>query len=187
MRWCVFCGSQRGRNPAYERAARDLGALCAERGVTVVYGGGNIGLMGDVADATLAAGGAVIGVIPRALDEREVAHSGLTELHVVASMHERKKLMADLSDAFIVLPGGYGTFDEYCEMLTWAQLHIQAKPIVVVNVAGYFDPFLAMVDRMVAEGFVSAANRALVHVVETIAELPAAIASRMPTADATTP
>ncbi len=152
--------------------------LCATSGITLVYGGATVGLMGIAADATMRTGGEVIGVIPRALEEREVAHAGLTELRVVASMHERKKLMADLSDAFVVLPGGYGTFDEYCEMLTWSQLGIHDKPIVLVNVAGYFDPFLAMVERMVDDGFVSREKHALVHVVEDIGALSDALANR---------
>jgi uncharacterized protein (TIGR00730 family) len=179
MRWCVFCGSRRGSNPAYAQAANELGVLAAVTGVGLVYGGGHVGLMGDVADAALRSGGTVIGVIPRALEAREIAQEGLTELHVVETMHERKALMAQLSDAFVVLPGGYGTFDEYCEMLTWAQLGIQNKPIVLVNVAGYFDPFLAMVARMVDDGFVTEENRELVHVVTDVAAVPDALAERM--------
>jgi uncharacterized protein (TIGR00730 family) len=179
MRWCVFCGSQRGRNPAYAQAANAFGMLAAARGVGLVYGGGHVGLMGEVADAALRNGGEVIGVIPRALEAREIAQEGLTELHVVETMHERKALMASLSDAFVVLPGGFGTFDEYCEMLTWAQLGIQEKPIVLVNIDGYFDPFLAMVARMVDDGFVSVKNRELVHVVTDVAAVPDALAERM--------
>jgi len=128
----------------------------------VVYGGGNVGLMGTVADAALAAGGEVIGVIPRALVAREIAHTGLTELRVVASMHERKALMADLSDAFIALPGGYGTLEEFCEVVTWSQLGIHAKPCGLLNVEGYFDSLIAMLDRAVQEGFIHVKNRALV-------------------------
>ncbi len=139
-----------------------MGALLADRKVGVVYGGGNVGLMGAVADATLRAGGDVIGVIPQALVAREIAHTGLTELRVVASMHERKALMADLSDAFIALPGGYGTLEEFCEVVTWSQLGIHAKPCGLLNVEDYFDPLIAMLDRAVQEGFIHAKNRALV-------------------------
>jgi len=128
----------------------------------VVYGGGNVGLMGTVADAALAAGGEVIGVIPRALVAREIAHTGLTDLRVVASMHERKALMADLSDAFIALPGGYGTLEEFCEVVTWSQLGIHAKPCGLLNVEGYFDSLIAMLDHAVQEGFIHVKNRALV-------------------------
>ena len=128
----------------------------------MVYGGGNVGLMGTVADAALAAGGEVIGVIPQALVAREIAHTKLTELRVVASMHERKALMADLSDAFIALPGGYGTLEEFCEVVTWSQLGIHAKPCGLLNIEGYFDPLIAMLDHAVQEGFIHAKNRALV-------------------------
>jgi len=127
-----------------------------------VYGGGNVGLVGAVADAALAAGGEVIGVIPHALVAREIAHTGLTDLHVVSSMHERKALMADLSDSFIALPGGYGTLEEFCEMVTWSQLGIHAKPCGLLNIQGYFDPLIAMLDRGVEEGFIRASNRTLV-------------------------
>jgi uncharacterized protein (TIGR00730 family) len=128
----------------------------------VVYGGGNVGLMGALADAALAGGGEVIGVIPGALVAREIAHDGLSDLRVVGSMHERKALMADLSDAFIALPGGYGTLEEFCEMVTWSQLGILTKPCGLLNVGGYFDPLIAMLDRATQEGFIPAKNRALV-------------------------
>lgn len=160
-RVCVFCGSSRGSRPAYEAAARETGALLAARGSGLVYGGGNVGLMGAVADAALAAGGEVIGVIPEALVGWEVAHAGLTELRVVASMHERKALMADLSDAFIALPGGFGTFEELCEVLTWSQLGFHAKPCGLLNVEGYFDPLLALFNRAVEERFLRPAHRTL--------------------------
>jgi uncharacterized protein (TIGR00730 family) len=161
-RVCVFCGSSAGRRPVYAEAARATGRLLAERGIGLVYGGGNVGLMGEVADAVLAAGGEVTGVIPRALMEREVGHRGLTTLHVVGTMHERKALMVDLSDGFVALPGGYGTLDELCEALTWSQLGIHARPCGVLNVDGYFDALLALFDHAVREGFVREAHRALV-------------------------
>src|SRR5262245_4943907 len=135
---CVFCGSSRGSRPDYAAAAAQLGELLARRGIRLVYGAGNIGLMGVVADAALAAGGQVVGVIPRMLVEKELAHRGLSELRIVGTMHERKAQMADLSDAFIALPGGLGTLEELCEVLTWAQLGIHAKPVGCLNVCGYF-------------------------------------------------
>jgi uncharacterized protein (TIGR00730 family) len=161
-RVCVFCGSFAGHRAVYREQAEKAGGGLARLGVTMVYGGGKIGLMGAAADAALAAGGRVIGVIPRRLADREVAHGGLTELHVVSSMHERKMLMADLSDAFIALPGGYGTFEEFWEAVTWTQLGIHQKPCGLLNVDGFFDPMLAQIDRAVAEGFISPDNRALV-------------------------
>jgi hypothetical protein len=161
-RVCVFCGSSPGARPAYAEAARATGRLLAERGLGLVYGGGDVGLMGEVADAVLAAGGTVTGVIPRALLEREVGHRGLTELHVVETMHERKAMMADLADGFVALPGGFGTLDELCEILTWSQLGFHAKPCGVLNVEGYFDALLALFDHAVAEQFVRPQHRALV-------------------------
>ena len=160
-RICVFCGSSSGTHPAYARAARALGTELAERRIDVVYGGGRVGLMGELAEAALQAGGAVIGVIPEALSVREVAHDQLTELHVVPSMHARKALMAELSDAFIALPGGMGTLEELCEVLTWAQLGIHGKPCGLLNVARYFDPLLALFDHAVREGFVRPEHRAI--------------------------
>lgn len=136
---CVFCGSGRGARSDYAATATHLGTLLAEQALTLVYGGGNVGLMGVLADAALAAGGRVVGVIPRALVEKELAHTGLAEQHVVSGMHERKQRMAELSDGFLTLPGGWGTLDELCEMMTWAQLGIHAKPVGLLNVAGYFD------------------------------------------------
>jgi len=161
-RVCVFCGSSAGSRPLYAEAARATGRLLAERGIGLVYGGGNVALMGVVADAVLAAGGEVTGVIPRALMEREVGHRGLTTLHVVGTMHERKALMVDLSDGFVALPGGYGTLDELCEALTWSQLGIHARPCGVLNVDGYFDALLALIDHAVREGFVREPHRGLV-------------------------
>jgi hypothetical protein len=161
-RICVFCGSFTGHRPVYRDGAETTGRRLAAAGVTIIYGGGKIGLMGAVADAALAGGGTVIGVIPQRLADREVAHGGLTELHVVSSMHERKMLMAELADAFIALPGGYGTFEEFWEAVTWTQLGIHRKPCGLLNLDGFFDPMLAQIDRAVTEGFISQANRSLV-------------------------
>ena len=160
-RLCVFCGSSPGARPAYRRAAEELGALLAARGIELVYGGGRVGLMGALADAALAAGGRVIGVIPEALLAKEVGHAGLSELHVVPSMHVRKALMADLASAFVALPGGFGTFEELCEILTWTQLGLQRKPCGLLDVEGYYRPLLALFDGAVAEGFVRPEHRAL--------------------------
>jgi uncharacterized protein (TIGR00730 family) len=157
---CVFCGSAPGARPSYSAAARELGTALAHRGITLVFGGGRLGLMGIVADATLAAGGRVIGVIPRMLIERELAHPGLTQQHVVNSMHERKTLMAEMSDGFVGLPGGMGTFDELVEIVTWAQLGLHAKPVIIANIENYFDKMYAMLDFAVAEKFVTAESRA---------------------------
>jgi uncharacterized protein (TIGR00730 family) len=150
---CVFCGSNVGRNPAYHQAAASVGTALARAGVRLVYGGGKIGLMGAVADAAIAAGGHVAGVMPRALAEREIAHAGLAELHVVETMHERKAMMAGLADAFIALPGGAGTLEEFFEQWTWAQLGVHGKPCGLLNVSDYFGPMVAMIQRIVAEGF----------------------------------
>jgi uncharacterized protein (TIGR00730 family) len=159
---CVFCGSSEGLRPSYRRAAEQFGALLATRNVTLVFGGGRVGLMGALADAVLAARGRAIGVIPRTLMEREVGHLGLTKLHVVETMHERKALMASLSDAFVALPGGFGTFEEFCEVLTWSQLGLHGKPCGVLNVDGYYDALLALFDHAVAEKFVQPENRSMV-------------------------
>ena len=153
-RICVFSGSSDGRRPAYREAAAALGRTLVARGFDLVYGGAHVGLMGAVADATLAAGGQVIGVIPEALVTRELAHTGLTDLRVVSSMHERKALMADLSDGFIALPGGWGTFEELFEVLTWGQLGLHAKPCGLLNVEGYFDPLLVFLQHAFDEQFV---------------------------------
>ena len=161
-RICVFCGSSVGASPAYAAAARELGRTLAERGLGIVFGGGKVGLMGVLADAALAAGGETIGVIPEALVAREIGHNGLTKLHVVRSMHQRKTLMADLADAFIALPGGYGTFEEFFEAVTWMQLGIHKKPCGLLNVDGYYDALLALLSRAVADGFIREANRVLV-------------------------
>jgi uncharacterized protein (TIGR00730 family) len=160
-RVCVFCASQMGSAPALAEAAREVGASLARRGLGLVYGGGNIGLMGVCADAVLAAGGEVVGVIPRGLEEREVAHRGLTSLHVTTSMHERKQKMHDLSDAFLTLPGGFGTMDELFETLTWAQLGIHGKPIGLLDVAGFYAPLVAFMDAQVAAGLLRPEHRAM--------------------------
>ncbi|HND23494.1 MAG TPA: TIGR00730 family Rossman fold protein [Zoogloea sp.] len=160
-RICVFCGSRPGSRPEYRAAAEFLGTTLAERGIELVYGGGNVGLMGVVADACLAAGGRVVGVIPRALLDWEVGHEGLTRLEVVDSMHTRKARMAELADGFIALPGGLGTFEELFEILTWAQLGFHAKPVGLLDTAGYYLPLLQMIERGVAEGFMKAENRGL--------------------------
>ena len=156
---CVYCGSNPGSNPVYAERAAALGVHLAQQDIAVVYGGGNVGLMGVVADAALAAGGEVIGVIPEQLVGWEVAHTGLTRLEVVANMHERKARMFDLSDGFIALPGGFGTLDEMFEMLTWRQLGIGDKPCAFLDVAGFFEPLIAMMDRMVDERFLHADQR----------------------------
>jgi hypothetical protein len=168
---CVFCGASAGHDPAYAAAAGALGSGLAARSIELVTGGGKVGLMAVVADAALEAGGRVTGIIPRGLEEREVAHRGLTRLHVVETLHERKALMHELSDAFIVLPGGFGTLDELFETITWAQLGIHAKPIGLVNVSGYFDDLLAFVAGAVAQGFVSGANRGLLVVRDDVPTL----------------
>ncbi|MDX2241077.1 MAG: TIGR00730 family Rossman fold protein [Leptolyngbyaceae cyanobacterium bins.302] len=159
---CVFCGSSLGARPEYQKAAELLGKTLAERGLQLIYGGGNVGLMGVVADATLAAGGEVIGVIPEFLVKKEVSHSNLTQLHIVTSMHDRKALMAELADGFVALPGGFGTFEEFCEILTWAQLGLHQKPQGLLNVEGYYDPLLNLFDRAVEEKFLRADLRAIV-------------------------
>jgi uncharacterized protein (TIGR00730 family) len=150
----VFCGANSGINPAYSEAVTQLGELMAEQGIKLVYGGGNVGLMGVIADAVLSCKGTGIGVIPQSLVDREVAHRGLNELIVVETMHERKAIMAARSDAFIAMPGGFGTFDEICEIITWNQLGIIRKPVAFYNINGYWDKFFEMIDHTVAEGFV---------------------------------
>jgi uncharacterized protein (TIGR00730 family) len=175
VRVCVFCGSSPGQNPAFAVAARALAREIAGRGIDVVYGGGNVGLMGVVADAVLAAGGRVIGVIPHALVSRELAHSGLTDLHVVGSMHERKALMAELSDGFIALPGGLGTLEEFCEVVTWTQLGVHDKPCGLLNVAGYYDGLLAFLRHALDEQFLRPTHFDII----VSADAPAALLDRM--------
>ena len=161
---CVFCGSSTGGNSAYTEAARSLGRTLAEANIRLVFGGGHVGLMGEISNAALAADGDVIGVIPKLLVERELAHEGLSDLRIVGSMHERKALMSDLSEAFIALPGGTGTLEEFFEVLTWAHLGEHDKPCGLLNVAGYYDPLLTVFDRMVEASFLSESNRALLLV-----------------------
>jgi uncharacterized protein (TIGR00730 family) len=160
-RICVYCGSRSGRPASFTVAARALGTMLAARGIGLVYGGASVGLMGAVADAALEGGGEVIGIIPRDLFEDEVAHAGLSKLHVVGSLHERKALMSDLADAFIALPGGYGTIDELAEAVTWAQLGIHSKPIGLLDVDDYYEHLLAFFDRAVADELLNADNREL--------------------------
>jgi hypothetical protein len=161
-RLCVFCGSQSGRDPAYLAVARSVGRLLAQRKITLVFGGGHVGMMGALADAALAAGGEAIGVIPEGLKRRELAYDGLTRLIVTSSMHERKQRMAELADGFIALPGGFGTLEEFCEILTWAQLGLHAKPCGLLNVNGYYAALLRLFDHALKEGFLSPRHRHLV-------------------------
>ncbi len=161
-RICVFCGSREGARPTYIEAAKSMGSLLAREGIGLVYGGGGIGLMKILSDAVLDEGGEVIGVIPQVLTTMEIANPRVTDLRIVGSMHERKALMAELSNAFIALPGGYGTLEEFCEVLTWAQLGLHQKPCGILNVAGFYDPLLAQLDHQMAEGFLSPTMRTLV-------------------------
>ena len=164
QRVCVFCGASSGRLPAYAEAARALGATAAARGLGVVYGGGRVGLMGAVADGALSAGGEVIGVIPQELVDRELAHGGLSKLHVGGSLHERKALMAELADGFIALPGGFGTLDELLEQLTWSQLGLHEKPIGLLDVEDYWRPLVELARHATAEGFIREADLAAIAV-----------------------
>ena len=172
---CVFCGSSAGTGDRYAGVAARVGANLAGAGLGVVFGGGGTGMMGALADGALAAGGRVIGIIPRALEQREVAHRGLTELRVVRTMHERKQAMAETADAFVMLPGGFGTFEEFCEVVTWAQLGMHRKPCVLVNALGYFDPMIAMFERGFTEGFIRADYRGIVVVADGADGLLAAL------------
>ena len=173
---CVFCGANSGTRPIYAESARALGRLLAQNGIAMVYGGGAIGLMYEAARAAKEAGGTVIGIITEALMAREVGNRDASELHVVRTMHERKAMMAQRSDAFVVLPGGYGTFDEACEMLTWNQLSILSAPVVLVNLDGYFDGFLMQLARSTADGLLKPRHRAMLTVVERVDQLLPAIA-----------
>lgn len=179
-RICVFCGSSAGSHPEYRACAEELGVELARRQIGLVYGGGNVGLMGAIADAVLREGGEAIGVIPEHLMIREIGHKQLTKLHIVHSMHERKALMADLSDAFIALPGGFGTFEEFFEVLTWSQLGLHLKPCGIVNVLDYYTPLLAMLDHAVEQRFLKPQNRALVLSRNTPPELLQALAEWRP-------
>jgi uncharacterized protein (TIGR00730 family) len=163
-RVCVFCGSSVGKQPAYAEAAQAMGAVLAERGIGLVYGGGNVGLMGVVADAVMAHGGEAIGVIPQSLADREIAHGGITQLHVVDSMHARKAMMAELADAFVAMPGGVGTFEEFFEVVTWTQLGLHRKPCGLLNVQGFYTPLAAFIDQAVSEGFIRPVHRAAIVV-----------------------
>jgi uncharacterized protein (TIGR00730 family) len=171
QRACVFCGSSPGARPQYTEATEDLGSLFVQHGITLVYGGASVGLMGRLADTVLSEGGEAVGVIPRALVEREIAHLGLTELHVVDSMHERKALMADLSDAFVALPGGLGTLDELFEVYTWAQLGLHRKPCGLLNVEGYYHDLADFLDHAVGERFVRDEHRDMLIVEEDPARM----------------
>jgi uncharacterized protein (TIGR00730 family) len=177
---CVFCGSSAGADPAYLEAAEAVGRRLAQRGVRVVYGGGKVGMMGAVADAVRDEGGDVIGVIPQAIVDLEIGHDGLDDLRVVGSMHERKALMAELSDAFIALPGGIGTLEELFEVYTWAQLGIHAKPLVLLDVAGYFRPLVAFLDHAVQERFLRPETRTLLAVSDDLDDLLAALEASGP-------
>lgn len=181
QRICVFCGSSRGRHPGYLVAAAALGSALAQRGIGLVYGGASVGLMGEVAGAALAAGGDVIGVMPRALVDREVAHRGLADLRVVGSMHERKAMMAELADGFVALPGGLGTLEELFEIWTWAQLGDHAKPCALLDIQGYYGKLLAFLDQAVAEGFIKPLHRDMLIVADSVDALfPALDAWRPP-------
>jgi uncharacterized protein (TIGR00730 family) len=169
-RVAVYCGSAFGNNPAYLTEANALGKAIAAAGLKLVYGGASVGLMGAVADAALAGGADVIGVLPSVLDDREIGHAGLTTLERVETMHERKARMMELARAFLVLPGGYGTLEELLEVVTWAQLGLHAKPCILINTAGYWDGLLAFLDTAVAAGFLQAKNRALLRVAASAAE-----------------
>jgi uncharacterized protein (TIGR00730 family) len=165
-RVCVFCGSKAGLDDRYRQAARQLGAQLARDGVGLVFGGGSVGLMGVLADAVLEAAGEIIGVLPKMLATKELLHSGVADMRLTADMHERKALMAELADAFVALPGGYGTFEELFEVITWAQLGIHRKTIGLLNTAGYFDPLVRMIDHAIQEGFVKESHRGLIVVEE---------------------
>ncbi|MFZ2899270.1 MAG: TIGR00730 family Rossman fold protein [Saprospiraceae bacterium] len=167
----VFCGSSSGRNPIYKELAIDLGRTFARRGITLVYGAGNIGLMGAMADAVLENGGKVVGAIPHFIKEKEVCHTGLSELYTVDSMHQRKQIMAEQADGFITLPGGFGTLDELFEILTWKQLQLHAKPIGLLNWNGYYDHLIAHIGRMIEEGFIKPHHRDLLIVADNLEAL----------------
>lgn len=171
MNACVFCGSSLGDNPVFQDTAESLGASLARAGITLVYGGGNVGLMGVLANAVMHGGGEVIGIIPEFLMKLEVGHPGLTRLEVVRSMHERKRRMAELADAFVALPGGWGTLEELAEILTWNQLGLIARPVYVLNSDGFYDPLVEQMTRMVSHGFLSRASFALVGIVKSPSEL----------------
>lgn len=175
---CVFCGSRAGARPEYVAAARETACALVERGITIVYGGGQIGMMGALADAALRRGGRVVGIIPRHLMRPEVAHPGLSELIVVDSMHARKRAMADRSDAFIGLPGGFGTLEELFEMITWLQLRLESKPVAAYSVDGFFDPLAALIGHAIAEGFIAPAHAQLLTLSRSLPPLLDALEDR---------
>jgi uncharacterized protein (TIGR00730 family) len=177
---CVFCGSSTPPDTRYSETARALGTLLARSGIGLIYGGGRVGLMGAIADAALVAGGRVVGVIPTGLFSREVAHTELTELHEVGSMHERKQLMYDLADGFVALPGGLGTLEELAEVTTWSQLGLHAKPVVLLDVDAFWDPLVAQLDRMVEVGLLKPSNRLLIQRARSPVDAMAALASARP-------
>ncbi|MCK5424668.1 MAG: TIGR00730 family Rossman fold protein [Emcibacter sp.] len=170
-RICVYCGSSPGESPEYMEAARTLGRELVKRDITLVYGGAHVGIMGEIADTVLAAGGEVIGIMPKALADKEIAHNGLTELKVVGSMHERKAMMADLSDGFIALPGGMGTLEEIFEVLTWSQLGYHRKPCSLLNIKGYYDSLTQFLDHTVEEGFVKSVHRGMILIEDNTEKL----------------
>jgi hypothetical protein len=174
MRLCVFCGSKPGDNPAYAEAAAALGHMLAEQRIGLVYGGASVGLMGVIADATLQAGGDAIGVIPQSLVDKEIAHPDLTQMHIVSGMHERKALMADLSDGFIALPGGIGTLEELFEIWTWAQLGMHSKPCVLLNVVGYYNQLIGFLDQMTQAGYLKESSRSMLRIASNPVEAIAA-------------
>lgn len=179
---CVFCGSAAGSRPDYADAAREVARTFLSRGIELVYGGANVGLMGILADTMLAGGGRVIGIMPRALVEKEVAHDGLTEMHIVSGMQERKAMMADRSDAFLTLPGAYGTLDELFEVLSWNQLGIVNKPVGLLNISGFYDPLLSMLDHAVQERFLRPEHRMILHAGSDIRRLLADMEAYRPVA-----
>jgi uncharacterized protein (TIGR00730 family) len=179
-RICVFCGSNNGLNGIFLETAEKVGTFLAANNIELVYGGGRVGLMGKIADTVLAGGGKVIGVIPESLAVKEVAHQSLTELHVVDSMHERKALMAEFADGFIALPGGFGTFEEFCEIVTWAQLGIHRKPCALLNVEGFYDNLIAMIRHSAAQNFIRAEHRELVLIENDIEKLYALMINYRP-------
>ncbi len=182
-RICVFCGSKVGSSGLYCEAAQQLGRLMVGRGLGLVYGGGSVGLMGVIANTVLAAGGEVIGVIPEMLATKELLHEGVRQMHVMASMHSRKARMAELADAFIAMPGGFGTFEELLEMITWSQLGIHRKPVGLLNVAGYYDSLIQFVDHAIAEGFIKEKHRQLIVIADEPAPLLDLILSHKPPAE----
>lgn len=174
---CVYCGSSNNVDKDFKDAAAALGKILAENGMSTVYGGGHVGLMGIVADTAITTGGKVIGIIPKHIADKEIAHTGLTQLHVVDSMHERKQMMVDRSDAFLILPGGLGTMDEFFEIFTWWQLGLHDKPIIIVNLKGYWTPLIKLVENIVTEGFAREADLNHMIIVDDVSDVPEALAN----------